>query len=180
MTAGPARVIRARAPKLAIRWKSMPMVRRIVRKALDPTLEVGGPTPTGAMGHCDGLSQPAWRCIQGCGACCRLDPALRPEALDALNAEQRHQYLAMVGADGWCIHFDTGGRRCRVYSDRPDFCRVENLMRLFGAEGEEAARLKMPPTGKQVQQGARKRARGRGKQRGDRTNHWVGNPTRAR
>ena len=119
----------------------MPMVRRIVRKALDPTLEVGGPTPTGAMGHCDDLSQPAWRCIQGCGACCRLDPALRPEALDALNAEQRHQYLAMVGPDGWCIHFDTGGRRCRVYSDRPDFCRVENLMRLFGAEGEEADTL---------------------------------------
>jgi hypothetical protein len=87
------------------------------------------------------LSQPAWRCIQGCGACCRLDPALRPEALDALNAEQRHQYLAMVGPDGWCIHFDTGGRRCRVYSDRPDFCRVENLMRLFGAEGEEADTL---------------------------------------
>lgn len=119
----------------------MPMVRRIVRKALGPTLEAGGPEPSGAMGHCDGLSQPAWRCIQGCGACCRLDPALRPEALDALNAEQRHQYLAMVGADGWCIHFDTGGRRCRVYADRPDFCRVENLMRLFGAEGEEADAL---------------------------------------
>ena len=119
----------------------MPMVRRIVRKALGPTLEAGGPEPSGAMGHCDGLSQPAWRCIQGCGACCRLDPALRPEALDALNAEQRRQYLAMVGADGWCIHFDTGGRRCRVYADRPDFCRVENLMRLFGAEGEEADAL---------------------------------------
>lgn len=119
----------------------MPMVRRIVRKALGPTLEAGGPEPSGAMGHCDGLSQPAWRCIQGCGACCRLDPALRPEALDALNAEQRHQYLAMVGPDGWCIHFDTGGRRCRVYADRPDFCRVENLMRLFGAEGEEADAL---------------------------------------
>ena len=119
----------------------MPMVRRIVRKALGPTLEAGEPTPTGGMGHCDGLSQPTWRCIQGCGACCRLDPALRPEALDALNAEQRRQYLAMVGPDGWCIHFDTGGRRCRVYSDRPDFCRVENLMRLFGAEGGEADTL---------------------------------------
>ena len=119
----------------------MPMVRRIVRKALGPTLEVGEPTPTGGMGHCDGLSQPAWRCIQGCGACCRLDPTLRPEALDALNAEQRRQYLAMVGPDGWCIHFDTGGRRCRVYRDRPDFCRVENLMRLFGAEGGEADTL---------------------------------------
>lgn len=116
-------------------------MRRIVRKALGPTIEAGGPEPSGAMGHCDGLSQPAWRCIQGCGACCRLDPAQRPEALDALNAEQRRQYLAMVGADGWCIHFDTGGRRCRVYADRPDFCRVENLMRLFGAEGEQADAL---------------------------------------
>ncbi|MFO0037736.1 MAG: YkgJ family cysteine cluster protein [Synechococcaceae cyanobacterium] len=87
------------------------------------------------------MSQPAWRCIQGCGACCRLDPSLRPEALEALSEDQRRQYLAMVGPDGWCIHFDTGGRRCRVYNDRPDFCRVENLMRLFGAEGEEADAL---------------------------------------
>lgn len=76
-----------------------------------------------------------WQCITGCGACCRLDPALRQEALDALSPEQRQTYLAMVGDDGWCRHFDTGGRRCRIYSDRPDFCRVSNLVRLF-APGE--------------------------------------------
>ena len=79
-----------------------------------------------------------WQCISGCGACCRLDPALRGEALAALDSAQRQQYLAMVGPDGWCIHFDTGGRRCRIYEQRPDFCRVDNLMRLFGAEGEDA------------------------------------------
>ncbi len=82
-----------------------------------------------------------WHCISGCGACCRLDPAERGEALDALSPEERTQYLAMVGADGWCIHFDTGGRRCRIYDERPSFCRVENLITLFGAEdggsGEE-------------------------------------------
>lgn len=75
-----------------------------------------------------------WQCIGGCGACCRLDPAERGEALEALSAEERDQYLAMVGPDGWCIHFDTGGRRCRIYDDRPSFCRVENLIELFGAE----------------------------------------------
>ena len=116
-------------------------MRRIVREALGPTIKADGPEPRGTTGHCDGLSQPAWRCIAGCGACCRLDPALRAEALEALNDDQRRQYLAMVGPDGWCIHFDTGGRRCRVYADRPDFCRVDNLMRLFGAEGEEADAL---------------------------------------
>ncbi len=119
----------------------MPMVRRIVRKALQPTLEAESAPPPGVAGHCDGLSQPSWRCISGCGACCRLDPALRGEALEALDPEQRRQFLDLVGADGWCRHFDTGGRRCRIYSDRPDFCRVENLMRLFGAAGEEADAL---------------------------------------
>jgi hypothetical protein len=87
------------------------------------------------------LSQPSWRCISGCGACCRLDPALRAEALEALDGEQRRRFLDLVGPDGWCRHFDTGGRRCRIYRDRPDFCRVENLMRLFGAAGEAADAL---------------------------------------
>lgn len=72
-----------------------------------------------------------WQCISGCGACCRLDPALRGDDLDCLNDEQRRTYLTMVGEDGWCIHFDTGGRRCRIYESRPDFCRVENLVALF-------------------------------------------------
>ena len=75
-----------------------------------------------------------WHCIAGCGACCRLDPALREDALAALDAEQRQAYLALVGPDGWCIHYDTGGRRCRVYSERPDFCRVSNLVALFAPE----------------------------------------------
>lgn len=81
---------------------------------------------------------PRWRCIQGCGSCCRLDPALRPEALEFLDDHQRQIYLAMVGEDGWCIHYDTGGQRCRVYSERPDFCRVETIMEMLGIEGEAA------------------------------------------
>jgi hypothetical protein len=79
-----------------------------------------------------------WQCISGCGACCRLDPAQRGDDLDCLDEEQRRLYLSMVGEDGWCIHFDTGGRRCRIYDTRPDFCRVENLAALFAAPGASA------------------------------------------
>lgn len=59
----------------------------------------------------------------------------------------------MVGEDGWCIHFDTGGRRCRIYDTRPDFCRVENLVALFAAPGasepppaSRAPAAAVPPT----------------------------------
>jgi hypothetical protein len=72
-----------------------------------------------------------WRCISGCGACCRLDPERRGEAIGVLDEDQRRLYLSMVGADGWCIHYDSGGRRCRIYAERPSFCRVENLADLF-------------------------------------------------
>jgi len=79
-----------------------------------------------------------WRCISGCGSCCRLDPGERNEALEALSPEQQEQYLAMVGADGWCIHYDTGSSSCRIYEERPLFCRVENLAKLFQVPDEEA------------------------------------------
>jgi len=80
-----------------------------------------------------------WRCISGCGACCRLDPSLRQEAIEALSPAQQEQYLAMVGADGWCIHFNTGSRSCRIYADRPDFCNVANLVKLFGSPEDPGA-----------------------------------------
>ena len=79
-----------------------------------------------------------WRCISGCGSCCRLDPGERNEALEALTPEQQEQYLSMVGPDGWCIHFDTGSSTCRIYEERPMFCRVENLARLFHVPQQEA------------------------------------------
>ena len=72
-----------------------------------------------------------------CGACCRLAPDERPEAVEALNPLQQQQYLSMVGDDGWCIHFDSGSRRCRIYDSRPDFCRVSSLCGLFGIEPEQ-------------------------------------------
>ncbi|MEB3235524.1 MAG: YkgJ family cysteine cluster protein [Cyanobacteriota bacterium] len=77
-------------------------------------------------------ASPRWQCIQGCGACCRLDPALRQEAIDLLSPQQQERYHSLVGEDGWCKHFDTGARRCRIYDNRPDFCQVANLVHLFG------------------------------------------------
>ncbi|MFY7696060.1 MAG: YkgJ family cysteine cluster protein [Cyanobium sp.] len=88
-----------------------------------------------------GQSAPRWQCISGCGACCRLDPDLRPEALAMLDAEQRQTYLAMVGDDGWCVHYDTGGRRCRIYDSRPDFCRVSTILSMLDVRDQEADAL---------------------------------------
>jgi|TARA_B100000073_G_scaffold72642_1_gene54420 hypothetical protein len=73
-----------------------------------------------------------------CGACCRLAPDERPEAVESLDPNQQRQYLSMVGADGWCIHFDSGSRRCRIYDTRPDFCRVSSLCGLFGIDPDQA------------------------------------------
>jgi hypothetical protein len=97
-----------------------------------------------------------WQCISGCGACCRLDPEERGEAIEALDADQRELYLSMVGSDGWCIHFDTGGRRCRIYDQRPDFCRVENLMTLFGSRDPGEPAPPKPTQTSQLSQGDRR------------------------
>ena len=82
--------------------------------------------------------QDTWTCIRFCGACCRLSPDDRPEALAALSEAQRALYLDMAGPDGWCKHYDTGARSCRIYDERPDFCRVSNLAGLFDVAAEEA------------------------------------------
>ena len=81
---------------------------------------------------------PTWTCIHHCGACCRLAPEERPEALEALSKEQRATYLSMVGEDGWCRHYDSGSRSCRIYNDRPDFCRVSSLAALFEISPDQA------------------------------------------
>ena len=47
--------------------------------------------------------------------------------------------MAMVGADGWCINFNTGSRSCRIYAERPDFCNVANLVLLFGTIDDPSA-----------------------------------------
>lgn len=80
-----------------------------------------------------------WRCVKQCGACCHLDPSDRPDLEEYLNPEELHLYLNMVGEDGWCVNFDQVNRACRIYDDRPRFCRVtaETFEAMFGVEPEE-------------------------------------------
>jgi hypothetical protein len=66
-----------------------------------------------------------WRCVKQCGACCHLDPTDRPDLERYLSPEELTRYLELVGEDGWCIHFNHQTRECRIYPDRPRFCRVE-------------------------------------------------------
>ncbi|KAH7844236.1 hypothetical protein Vadar_025882 [Vaccinium darrowii] len=70
---------------------------------------------------------PRWQCVQGCGACCKLDKGpsfATPEEIFE-NPSDIELYRSLVGADGWCIHYDKSSRTCSIYSDRPYFCRVE-------------------------------------------------------
>lgn len=55
------------------------------------------------------------------------------------NPEDMKQYVSMVGADGWCRHFDTTSRSCTIYDTRPRFCRVspETFKDLYDVEPED-------------------------------------------
>ena len=79
----------------------------------------------------------SWTCIKNCGACCRLAPDERMDSLAALNTEQREAYMKMVGDDGWCRYLDSAKRICRIYDERPDFCKVSNLGSLFNVNQNE-------------------------------------------
>lgn len=80
-----------------------------------------------------------WRCINHCGACCRLDPGDRPDLEDYLTPEELKLYLSMIGEGGWCINFDHATRECKIYANRPRFCRVEPdvFYDLYGIEPDE-------------------------------------------
>ena len=80
-----------------------------------------------------------WRCVSNCGACCHLDPKERPELEDYLSPEQLELYFSMVGEAGWCINFDRATRKCLIYEQRPDFCRVlpDNFAKMYGIKTEE-------------------------------------------
>lgn len=80
-----------------------------------------------------------WRCVKQCGACCHLDPAERPDLEQYLSPTELALYLSMVGEGGWCINFDRATRECRIYPDRPRFCRVKPdiFEEMYGVEPAE-------------------------------------------
>jgi uncharacterized protein len=80
-----------------------------------------------------------WQCVKQCGACCHLDPMDRPGLELYLSPQELELYLSMVGESGWCINFDQQTRECRIYAERPRFCRVEPkiFQDMYGIEAEE-------------------------------------------
>ncbi|KAJ0028884.1 hypothetical protein Pint_35519 [Pistacia integerrima] len=61
--------------------------------------------------------EPLWRCVEGCGACCKLDkgPAFpTPEEIFD-NPEDVKLYRSLIGSDGWCINYEKNTRKCSVY-----------------------------------------------------------------
>ncbi|KYC40646.1 Fe-S cluster protein [Scytonema hofmannii PCC 7110] len=80
-----------------------------------------------------------WQCVKQCGACCYLDPAERPDLDEYLSPKELELYLSMVGDDGWCVNYDKENRECRIYPNRPRFCRVETevFQDMYGIEPEE-------------------------------------------
>jgi Fe-S-cluster containining protein len=80
-----------------------------------------------------------WRCVKNCGACCYLDPSERPDLENYLTREELDLYLTMVGEDGWCINYDHHTRKCKIYKQRPLFCRVtpENFERMYQVSAAE-------------------------------------------
>lgn len=66
-----------------------------------------------------------WQCVKQCGACCHLDPGERPDLNEYLSSDELELYLSMVGENGWCVNYDHTTRECRIYPNRPRFCRVE-------------------------------------------------------
>ncbi|GMN39042.1 hypothetical protein TIFTF001_008274 [Ficus carica] len=68
-----------------------------------------------------------WRCVEGCGACCKLNkgPSFATPEEIFHDPSDIQLYRSMIGPDGWCVHYDKTTRKCSIYSDRPYFCRVE-------------------------------------------------------
>ncbi len=80
-----------------------------------------------------------WQCVKGCGACCYLESSDRPELAEYLTPEDLEHYLSLVGEDGWCINYNGEQRECKIYEDRPWFCRVrlDTFTQMFQISEEE-------------------------------------------
>ncbi len=77
-----------------------------------------------------------WNCIEGCGSCCRLDPLERVEALQSLDDGQLEVYLSLVQEDGWCKHYNKVRKTCNIYEERPDFCHVKSIIKIYNVKDE--------------------------------------------
>ncbi|CAE8634511.1 unnamed protein product [Polarella glacialis] len=69
-----------------------------------------------------------WKCVEGCGACCYLAPQDRPYLSELLSPEELGIFRDLVQPDGWCKNFDHEKRNCKIYEERPIFCRTKTWL----------------------------------------------------
>ena len=79
----------------------------------------------------------SWSCIENCGACCKFDLEKRNSLKNKLSKEEISLIKSMTSKDGWCKHMDRASKKCMIYENRPNFCRVNK----FSIEFKEYLKL---------------------------------------
>lgn len=72
---------------------------------------------------------------KGCGQCCGVFPIPNTVFLAHQNKAQRpyrivetDRHIIPVTDEGWCIFLDPG-KRCAIYADRPNICRIYGVIK---------------------------------------------------
>jgi len=66
----------------------------------------------------------SWTCIEKCGACCHIDLKYRENLTKILSQEDIKLIKSMTKEDGWCKYLDKKNMKCKIYDNRPHFCKV--------------------------------------------------------
>ena len=73
----------------------------------------------------------SWCCMENCGACCKFDLTNREDLKDKLTIDDLKLINSMTTDEGWCKHLDKKNKKCLIYENRPDFCRVDKFSSKF-------------------------------------------------
>ncbi|KAJ1416910.1 putative zinc- or iron-chelating domain containing protein [Sesbania bispinosa] len=59
----------------------------------------------------------SWHCVEGCGACCKLQKGPSFPSPEEIFTDPSHVelYKSLIGPDGWCIHYEKSTRKCSIY-----------------------------------------------------------------
>ena len=73
----------------------------------------------------------SWTCIEKCGACCQIDLRYRKNLTEILDQKDIELIESMTRKDGWCKHLDKKNMKCKIYENRPFFCKVSVFSKKF-------------------------------------------------
>ena len=73
----------------------------------------------------------SWTCIEKCGACCQIDLKYRENLIGILSNKEIELIKSMTQKDGWCKYFDKKNMKCKIYENRPHFCKVSIFSKKF-------------------------------------------------